>query len=115
MKTRKLKQAMVFLETKWGNHRKRWGHKRKRRILLAARQCAYFKEEGYRRECLNLKREIKRMEACGGALPAEHPCPPRMKISLSRHDLLGKERWPISQRRRARNLFLSGLLLGLFA
>ena len=58
---------------------------------------------------------------CGGALPAE-PCPPpptppahppRMRISLPRHDLLGEERYLISQRRRARSLFLNGLLLGL--
>ena len=29
-----------------------------------------------------------------------HSQPPWMRISLSRHDLLGEERWPISQRRR---------------
>ena len=34
---------------------------------------------------------------------------------LPRHDLLGEERWPISQRRRALILFLHGLLLGSFA
>ncbi|KAF6113305.1 crystallin beta-gamma domain containing 1 [Phyllostomus discolor] len=37
-----------------------------------------------------------------------------MRISLPRHDLLGEERWPISQRRRSRSLFLSVLLLGFF-
>ena len=40
------------------------------------------------------------------------PRPPQMKISLPRHDLPGEERWPISQRRRAKSLFLNGLLLG---
>ena len=40
-------------------------------------------------------------------------CPLWMRISLPRQDLLGEERWPISQRRRSGNLFLSGLLLGL--
>ena len=35
-----------------------------------------------------------------------------MKISLPRHDLLGKERRPIFQTRKARNLFLHELLLG---
>ena len=39
--------------------------------------------------------------------------PPQIRISLSRQDLFGEERWPISQRRRARSLFLNGLLLGL--
>ena len=29
--------------------------------------------------------------------PHPHPCPPRMRISLLRHDHLGEERWPISQ------------------
>ena len=52
----------------------------------------------------------------GGALPTGpphlYPWLPRMRISLPRHDLLGKERWPISQRRRAKSLFLNGLLLG---
>ena len=33
--------------------------------------------------------------------------------STKTRDLLGEERWPISQRRRALSLFLSGLLLGL--
>ena len=37
---------------------------------------------------------------------------PQVRISLPRHDLLGEERWLISQR-RARSLFLSGLLFGL--
>ena len=44
--------------------------------------------------------------------PSPAPWQPQMR-SLPRHDLLGKERWLISQRRRARILFLSGLLLGL--
>ena len=48
----------------------------------------------------------------GRALPTGPPHPPRMRISLPRHDLLGEERWPISQRRRAKSLFLNGLLLG---
>ena len=48
-----------------------------------------------------------------GAQSAEPRHPPRMRISLPRHDLLGEERWPISQMRRARSLVLSGLLLGL--
>ena len=38
--------------------------------------------------------------------------PPWMRISLPRHDLLEEERLPISQRRRAKSLFLNGLLLG---
>ena len=49
---------------------------------------------------------------CGGAPPTGHPQPPRMRISLPRHELLGEERWLISQRRRAKSLFLNGLLLG---
>ena len=44
----------------------------------------------------------------GGAPPAESPCLPWMRISLPRHDLLGEERLLISQRRRARSLFLMG-------
>ena len=40
-------------------------------------------------------------------------CPSQMKISLPRHDLLGEEKWQISQRRRTRKLFLNRLLLGL--
>ena len=47
----------------------------------------------------------------GGGPPAECSQPPWVKISLPRHDLLGEERWWISQRRRARSLFLNGLLL----
>ena len=39
----------------------------------------------------------------------------QMKKNLLTHDLLGEERWPNSQRRRTRSLFLNGLLLGLFA
>ena len=40
------------------------------------------------------------------------PHPPRMRISLLRHDLLGEERWLIYARGRAKTLFLNGLLLG---
>ena len=49
---------------------------------------------------------------CGAAPPAGPLWAPWMRISLPRHDLLGDERWPISQRRRAKSLFLNGLLLG---
>ena len=49
----------------------------------------------------------------GGAPPAGPPQLPWMRINLPRHDLLGEERWPISQKRRTRSLFLNGLLLGL--
>ena len=45
----------------------------------------------------------------GGALSSGLP---QIRISLPRHELLGEERWPISQRRRAKSLFLNGLLLG---
>ena len=48
----------------------------------------------------------------GGGLSAGPRQPPLMRISLPRQDLLGEERWPISQRRRAKSLFLNGLLLG---
>ena len=48
----------------------------------------------------------------GGTPPAESPHLPWMRLRLPRHDLLGEERWPISQRRRALSLFFSGLLLG---
>ena len=52
---------------------------------------------------------------CVGGPPAgPSPWPPRMRRSLSRHDLLGEERWPISQRRRTKSLFLNGLSLGSF-
>ena len=53
------------------------------------------------------------VEGCGGAL-LQGPHRPWMRISLPRHDLLGEERWLISQRRRAKSLFLHGLLLGSF-
>ena len=43
--------------------------------------------------------------------PAELSQPPQMRINLPRHDLLGEERWPISQRRRALSLSLNGLFL----
>ena len=48
--------------------------------------------------------------SCGGALPTEPHRPPQMRISLPRHDLRGEERWLISQRRRARNLFSVGFI-----
>ena len=48
----------------------------------------------------------------GSAHRAHSPWLPQMKINLPRHDLLGEERWPISQRRRTKSLFLDGLLLG---
>ena len=48
----------------------------------------------------------------GSAHRAPCPQPPQMKISLPRQDLLGEERWLISQRRRAKSLFLNGLVLG---
>ena len=48
----------------------------------------------------------------GGGSARRAPQLQRMRISLPRHDLLGEEGWPISQRRRAKSLFLSGLLLG---
>ena len=54
----------------------------------------------------------------GGGSSAHRPSSPslaaRMRISLPRHDLLGEEGWLISQRRRAKSLFLNGLLLGSF-
>ena len=52
-------------------------------------------------------------EKVGGLCPqVPPPRLPQMRISLPRHDLLGEERWLISQRRRTKSLFLSGLLLG---
>ena len=61
-----------------------------------------------------MKIEDSKREWGGSALrpPPTPPWPPWMRISLPRHDLLGEERWPISQRRRAKSLFLNGLLLG---
>ena len=51
----------------------------------------------------------------GGGLSPQGPAwLLRRRISLPRHDLLGEERWPNSQRRRAKSLFLNGLLLGSF-
>ena len=47
-----------------------------------------------------------------GALPAGSPWQPGMRVSLPRHDLLGKERWPISQRKRAKSLFLQWAFIG---
>ena len=48
---------------------------------------------------------------CGAAPPAGPLWAPWMRVSLPRHDLLGEGRWLISQRRRAKSLFLNGLLL----
>ena len=46
-------------------------------------------------------------------MPTGPPPPPTwMRVSLPRPDLLGEERWLISQRRRARSLFLNVLLSG---
>ena len=74
-------------------------------------QCDHIKrEKRYRRK---LEREGTRM--WGGSARRAPPAagqPPCMRISLPRHDLLGEERWPISQRRRTKSLFLDGLLLG---
>ena len=49
-----------------------------------------------------------------GWVSAHFPPPhtPWMRINLPRHDLLGEERWLISQSGKARNLFLNGILLG---
>ena len=47
-----------------------------------------------------------------GTPTAGPPQLPQMRISLPRHDLLGEERWPISQRRRAKSLFLNRLFIG---
>ena len=46
-------------------------------------------------------------------MPSRPPWLLWVRISLLRHDLLGEERWPKSQRRRTRSLFLSRVLLGL--
>ena len=48
----------------------------------------------------------------GGFIQESSPRLLRMRRSLPRHDLLEEERWPISQRRRTKSLFLNGLLLG---
>ena len=55
--------------------------------------------------------QILGARSCGGAPPTRCPHPRRMRLSLPRHDLLGEERWPNSQRRGARSLFLNELLL----
>ena len=47
----------------------------------------------------------------GAAPPTRLLWAPWMRIRLPRHDLLGEGRWLISQRRRAKSLFLNGLLL----
>ena len=49
----------------------------------------------------------------GEGLRSQPPPPAATDENKStRHDLLGEERWPISQRRRSRSFFLNGLLLG---
>ena len=53
-------------------------------------------------------------EQLRGSFACRAPPSAAMRISLPRHDLLGEERWPISQKRRAKSLFLHGLLLGSF-
>ena len=71
----------------------------------------YFEDS--RHMYFNLTVQFIDYELWGGAPPTpslSHP--PQMRISLSRHDLLGEKRWPISQKRRAKSLFLNGLFLG---
>ena len=53
-----------------------------------------------------------RFSLCRGALMQPPPVCRGWRKRLPRHDLLGEERWLISQRRRARSLFLNGLLCG---
>ena len=62
---------------------------------------------------MNKELRIMNYKTVGELHAAELSWPPRMRISLPRHDLLREERWPNSQRRRTLNLFLNGLLLGL--
>ena len=71
--------------------------------------------ENYKIEKKEMEEDTNKWKRCGEAPPAGPSLLPQMRISLPRHDLLGKERWLIAQRRRARNLFLNGLLFGLFA
>ena len=63
------------------------------------------------------ERNGSNFHSLGEALPTGPPFPPPplwMRISLLGQDLLGEERWPTSQRRRTKSLFLNGLLLGSF-
>ena len=48
----------------------------------------------------------------GGGSTRRTPPATRNENKSTKTDLLGDERWPISQRRKAKTLFLSGLLLG---
>ena len=52
---------------------------------------------------------LDRASKMWGSSTCRDALPPQIRISLSRQDLFGEERWPISQRRRARSLFLNGL------
>ena len=49
----------------------------------------------------------------GELCPEEPHWLSQIRISLPKHDLPGKERWSVCQRRRALSLFLNGLLFGL--
>ena len=65
---RKIKQAMMFLETGWQDQRKRWDPKDKKRGPLCANQCSYCKEVGHRRKkCLKFKRESRDGNPLGNA------------------------------------------------
>ena len=46
----------------------------------------------------------------GGCSTHWPPPPSQMRINLPRHDLCGEERWPVSQRRKALNIFPASLL-----
>ena len=56
---------------------------------------------------INLKSNL-----CQGALLAEAPCPPQMRISLPRLDLLGEKRWPISQKEKDQEPFPQWAFIG---
>ena len=47
-----------------------------------------------------------------GAPPTGSPWMPQMKISLPKHDLLGEERWLISQRRKGQEPFPQWAFIG---
>ena len=51
--------------------------------------------------------------SCGGRSIIRAPPATMDEYKSTKTCLLGEERWPVSQRRRAWNLFLNGLLLGL--
>ena len=82
-----------------------------KRKNAAAAKTTHGKEKGLWKYCTNRYKDYNKV-MCGGDPPRGFPRPPWMRISLPRHDLLGEERWPISQRKRAKGLFLNGLLLG---